>query len=251
MESYSSSQATFFTCRAFDRHKYWIDLIGYQLGTGQKSFYKAFLESLKRWPLDPVDPGRAPACRSRKWFLSSIWERTAPCLMAFWVGRCVAATSVTATARPRRAIESAPLMASGASSASSAYSSMMITSGHVRRRFPYAPPGRREPGGPGLQDRHGVGEQRDRFLGVVASRPMADPIAQRLGSANASLSATADRGPVRGVLRPHLGDHPDRPLTQLRRIARSTSRDSIFLSQDGDARRPGPGADGIWSHRRP
>ena len=58
----------------------------------------------------------------------SIWERTAPCPMAFWVGRWVAATRVTATARPSRAIESVCSIASGASSASSAYSSMMITS---------------------------------------------------------------------------------------------------------------------------
>jgi hypothetical protein len=47
--------------------------------------------------------------------------------MTFWVGRWVAAMRVTAGARPRRAIVSVSLIASGASSASSAYSSMMIT----------------------------------------------------------------------------------------------------------------------------
>jgi len=59
----------------------------------------------------------------------SIWDRTAPWPMTFWVGRWVAATMVTAAARPSRAMESVYLAASGASSASSAYSSMMITSG--------------------------------------------------------------------------------------------------------------------------
>ena len=66
--------------------------------------------------------------RTRKQIRTSICERTAPWPMAFWVGRWVAAMRLTATARPRRAIESACLMASGASSASSAYSSMMMIS---------------------------------------------------------------------------------------------------------------------------
>src|SRR5215831_9596404 len=64
---------------------------------------------------------------------------------------------------------------------------------------------------------------------------MADPLAQGLRSADAQLLRhRADRWPVRGVLRPHLGDHPDRTLTQLRRVvARSTSHGSIFLSRSG------------------
>ena len=50
-----------------------------------------------------------------------------------------------------------------------------------------------------------------------------------------SFSATAQiAGQSEGVLRPHLGDHPDRSLTQLRRVvSRSTSHGSIFLSRSG------------------
>src|SRR5262245_37037766 len=45
---------------------------------------------------------------------------------------------------------------------------------------------------------------------------LADPLAQRLRRADAQLLGhRADRRPVRGILRPHLGDHPDRTLTQL------------------------------------
>ena len=64
---------------------------------------------------------------------------------------------------------------------------------------------------------------------------LADPLAQRLRCSNAELLGHgADRWPVRGVLRPHLGDHPDRTLTQFWRVVpRSTSHGSIFLSRDG------------------
>lgn len=63
---------------------------------------------------------------------------------------------------------------------------------------------------------------------------LADSFTQRLGTADPRLGGyRADRRPVRGVLRLQLGDHPDRPLPQLRRIARSTPHDSIFLSQHG------------------
>ena len=62
----------------------------------------------------------------------SIWDRTARWPIAFCVGRWVAATRVTATARPSRAIESVSVIAAGASSASSAYSSTMMTSAGIR-----------------------------------------------------------------------------------------------------------------------
>jgi len=62
-----------------------------------------------------------------------------------------------------------------------------------------------------------------------------DPLAQGFRGPDAQLLGDgADRRPIRGILRPHLGDHPDRALTQLRRIVRcSTSYGSIFLSRDG------------------
>src|SRR6266487_2966426 len=48
---------------------------------------------------------------------------------------------------------------------------------------------------------------------------LADPLTQRLRRPDAQLLRhRADRRPVRGILRPHLGDHPDRALTQLWRI---------------------------------
>jgi hypothetical protein len=57
------------------------------------------------------------------------------------------------------------------------------------------------------------------------------------------LSGQPDRRPVRGVLRPHLGDHPDRTLTQFRRVvARSTSHGAIFLSRSGAPGNAGGGA---------
>src|SRR6516164_2295776 len=70
---------------------------------------------------------------------------------------------------------------------------------------------------------------------------LADPLTQRLRGPDAQLVGDcADRRPVRGVIRPHLGDHPDRTLTQLRRVvARSTSHGSIFLSRSGASRNPG------------
>src|SRR5579875_1589337 len=55
---------------------------------------------------------------------------------------------------------------------------------------------------------------------------LADPLAQRLRAADAEpLRYRHDRRPVRRILRPHLGDHPDSPLTQLRRVVASSTRD--------------------------
>src|SRR5262245_54859680 len=64
---------------------------------------------------------------------------------------------------------------------------------------------------------------------------LADPLTQRLRRPDAQLLRhRTNRRPVRRVLRPHLGDHPDRTLTQLWRVVpRSTSHGSIFLSRDG------------------
>jgi hypothetical protein len=94
-----------------------------------------------------------------------------------------------------------------------------------------------------------LGAELAQLSGLLAAHPrafavidfgLADPLAQCLRAADAQLRGYgADRRPVRRVVRPHLGDHPDRPLTQLRRIARSTSHDSIFLSQDGASGNPG------------
>ena len=117
--------------------------------------------------------------RTRRQIRTSICERTAPEPMAFCVGRWVAASRVTATARPRRAMESACTVATGASSASSAYSSITTISagavgvgvhsrGAVGGQLP----------GAGFEDGDGVGEQRG-CLGrgggepVEAGRPRA------------------------------------------------------------------------------
>lgn len=46
---------------------------------------------------------------------------------------------------------------------------------------------------------------------------LADPLAQRHGRPDAELGRHClDGGTVRRVLRPHFGDHPHSPLTQLR-----------------------------------
>ena len=111
--------------------------------------------------------------RTRKQIRMSIWERTAPWPMAFWVGRWVAAIRVTATARPSRAIESASLAGLG-----SVLGQLGVLiddddqRGHVRGRLPDAPAGRGEQLGAGFQDGHRVGEQRRACSGVVASRSM-------------------------------------------------------------------------------
>src|SRR5438045_3570243 len=64
---------------------------------------------------------------------------------------------------------------------------------------------------------------------------LTDPLPQRLRCPDTQLLGhSADRWPVRGVIRPHLSDHPDRSPAQLRRVVtRSTSHGSIFLSRDG------------------
>src|ERR1035438_1698949 len=64
---------------------------------------------------------------------------------------------------------------------------------------------------------------------------LADPLAQRLRRADPQFRGHGhDRWPVRRVVRPHLGDHPDCTLPQLRRvITRSTSHGSIFSSRSG------------------
>jgi hypothetical protein len=93
--------------------------------------------------------------------------------------------------------------------------------------------------GPGLGQVSGLLSTHTRPRPAV-HLSLPDPLAQRLGTADPQLGGhRLDRRSVRGVLRPHLGDHPDRPLTQLRRIAHPTSHDSIFLSQDGASRNPG------------
>src|SRR5207302_341782 len=93
-----------------------------------------------------------------------IWERTAPCPMTFWVGRWVAAMRVTAGARPSRAIVSVWLIASGTSSASSAYSSMMITrADRAGEGLPLALAVVGEVLSAGEQDGDRVGQQRGGF----------------------------------------------------------------------------------------
>src|ERR1039458_115070 len=167
--------------------------------------------ALSLWACQPAVSMPWPRTRStslrsltRKQIRTSICERSAPCPIAFWVGRWVAAIRVTATARPRRPMESASLVASGADSASSADSSMMITragmsgegsqtrlpraarqaarvggglgaagvlvnddhqGGHVGRGFPDPLAERGEAGGAGFEDGHRVGEQGAGFGG--------------------------------------------------------------------------------------
>ena len=55
--------------------------------------------------------------------------------------------------------------------------------------------------------------------GAAVDLGLADPLAHRLGGADPELLRDrADRRPLRRVVRRHLGDHPHRPLTQLRRV---------------------------------
>ena len=115
-------------------------LVGDQVGAGAAGVSCSGAEmrnlpgALRVWACHPAASMPWPRMRStslrsrtRKQIRTSICDRTAPWPMAFCVGRWVAAMRVTATARPRRAMESVSAVASGVVSASSAYSSTMMT----------------------------------------------------------------------------------------------------------------------------
>src|SRR3954451_9433445 len=72
-----------------------------------------------------------------------------------------------------------------------------------------------------------VGRRAWALAGVDLS--LADPFTNRLGGAHAQLLRDrTDGGPLRVVVRGHLGDRPHRPLTQLRRVVLvPTCHDSI------------------------
>ena len=171
--------------------------------------------------------------------------------MAFCVGRWVAAIRLTATVRPRRAIESACRTAPGASSTSSAYSSMRMMSAGIpgagsQTRWPCSASSAAR----ASRTATALARSAQASPGLVASRsrqeihgPSSMPFLRSMP--HRTTSRQADRLPI-STLRPPLA-HAGRPAEQdVAAKERDPARDRVLeraqldgLGDRGD-RRAGP-----------